>query len=188
MKRRTLFLLVGFSVLIMIGAVVSQLALADGYYFRWTTPLPTVGCDSGGGNVYFSASDQYFEYNLPAGASLHKYSIRNGITITDVIDPAPTGTGTGSNPTFDDSLAAAYYTIQLQVDTVINGAVVYRSTLTMSCPDETASISNQDFGSGYCPPYPGWLGRRRDAHANAGVLRAGEDFAGRDSSTPAPTG
>ncbi len=140
--------------LLLLIAMAAQAALAEDYYFRWTTPLPQVLCDSGGGNTYLNSTSRYYEYNLPVGATQDVYFIENGVSYYAGNYPLPSGVGSGSYGPFSDSIAAPYLTTVIQYDTVIDGQVVYRSLLTMNCPDETASISNQAFGSGMCLALP----------------------------------
>ncbi len=92
-------------------------------------------------------SDQYFEYHLPAGAMIHASVSFNGGTPVEVTLPF-SGDGTDFFPESNPTLVAPYFTLEYQVDTVIDGEVVYTSILTTNCPDETASIVNQTPGAG----------------------------------------
>ena len=140
--------LLGVLIGVLLLAGATQTVFAEDYYFRWTTPLPQVLCDSGGGNTYLNSTSRYYEYNLPVGATLDVHFIWNGVSFYAGNYPLPSGVGSGSYSPIKYSIAAPYLTSVFQYDTVIDGQVVYRSLLTMNCPDETAAISNQAFGAG----------------------------------------
>ena len=157
MRTRTLYLLVGFVALILIGAFATQMAQAAGYYWRWTS-APDAECGNDGNDYLFTGSI-FYEYNLPAGATLDEYVIENGVSTYQGNFAAPSGSGSDSISEIEVN-GPDPYTYALRYDTVIDGEVVYRSTITFHCEtvdDETSltvTITNEGFGAGECLPLP----------------------------------
>ncbi len=155
MKHRFLFSSAVFVCLFLIGALATQPAQADSYYWRFTPPLPPVSCGQDG-NVFIEALGVNYEYNLPAGASLDVYLTIDGVTNFDHSEAAPSGTGTGSIADLFYAAGLNYpTTLVVRYDTVIGKTVVYSSSITFSCQtDGAGDVSVPGGGSGTCPTLP----------------------------------
>lgn len=142
-------------------AMAAQAALAGGYYWRWTGAS---GYECGNdGDDYLFIDAQSYEYNLPSsGAVISQYEIDGGVSsyIGDITGLSGSGSGTENIST--DHNGPSPYTYAFQRDTVVDGKLVYRSTLTYTCTTDfkaestivTVTITNEDFGSGICPSAP----------------------------------
>ncbi len=142
--------------IVLIGALTAQIVQADSYFWRWTTPLPTVSCGQDG-DIYVDATDLHYEYNLPADASLDVYITVNGVTNFDHTESAPSGAGSGTIADYFNGVSASYpLTYSLRYDTVIGKAVVYNSTITFRCGEDgpgTPSLPGAG-GTGSCIDVP----------------------------------
>jgi len=150
-------MLVGFVFMIVIGAFAPRVAQAEDFYYRWTTPLPDVRCSTDG-NVYLSTTSRNYEYNLPVGATLDVYFIHNGVSTYAGNFPLSSGSGSGSFAGYSDSAPAYPFTSAIRYDTLIDGEVVYHSTIIFTCLAEgvgTAEIINSGVGAAdACLPLP----------------------------------
>ncbi len=147
--------IIGFLILV----VGTQVIFADQYYWRWTS---ATGYECGAdGDDYLFLDAQNYEYSLPAsGAVISQFEIDNGSSsyIGDITGLSGSGSGT-------ETISASYhgpdpFTYAFQRDTMVDGKLVYRSTLTYTCTDlgegadVNVTITNQAFGEGSCPPIP----------------------------------
>ncbi|HVU10408.1 MAG TPA: hypothetical protein VHD90_03980 [Phototrophicaceae bacterium] len=168
MKTQHLFYLSICVMVILIGALTTQTAQADSYFWRWTTPLPAATC-SYDGVIWVDALNVPYEYNLPAGATLDVYTTLNGVTnfVQSVV--APSGSGSDVIPEIHDGLDTSYpLTYSLRYDTVIDSEVVYSSTLTFTCGDDGVAILS-------LPPSSGSVGSCLDVPVGSVVGRFTSD-------------
>jgi hypothetical protein len=161
MKRHLLFSFAAFVFLVLIGALMTQSAQAATYYWRWTDADGyECGAEGVGADIYVGFP--VYEYNLPAsGAVISQYEINNGVSSYKGDITGLSGSGSGSETIDTDVSGTNPLTYSFQRDTMVNGLLVYRSTLTYTCGTVgrvltwNATITNQSFGSGVCPDIPG---------------------------------
>ncbi len=145
---------------VLLMAVAVQAAFAAGDYWRWTAPS---GYECGAdGDDYLDTGTLYYEFSLPAsGAVISQYVSSNGVSsyVGDITGLSGSGSGSESGSFVHGSDP---FTYALQRDTMVDGKLVYRSTLTYVCTylgegtDVTATIVNEAFGDGeaVCLPLP----------------------------------
>lgn len=136
------------------------LAGDDGAQYRRWRSSNTYSCTQTEPNVITVALDaQPIEFNnLPAGAEWTSTSINNGIVLASARYPAEQASGEivyGNFATYFETYPLTY---DFRLDTIIDGATVYRSTYSIDCDgDSEASLpvvaEQIDFG----PPADRWL-------------------------------
>ena len=147
--------IIGFLILV----VGTQAIFADQYYWRWTSADGyRCGAD---GDDYLHVGTQNYEFSLPAsGAVINQYEIDNGASSYVGDLTGLSGSGSGTEVIDADHHGSDPYTYAFQRDTMVDGKLVYRSTLTYTCTylgegtDVNVTIVNQAFGAGTCPALP----------------------------------
>lgn len=155
MKIRNRFTLAApfFVLLVMVLGITT--VQAQGFYWRFTTPLPTVTCNEGG-TFQIDIGNSTIDYYLPTPPAAITSAYQNangGAWIFEGADPFPSLSGSGTRVIIPSSFPVVSFpwTIGLRLDTSINGQVIYRSILTLSCADVgtgTASLANGVLTSG----------------------------------------
>lgn len=127
-------------------------------YRRWRTSN-TYSCARTAPDVIaVSLPEQPLEFNnLPPTAQFSSASIKNGITIAYPRFPVERVSGEMVYGSFADHFDAYPLSFDFRLDTIIDGAVVYRSTYSMACDGDTVApipvLAEQiDFG----PPADRW--------------------------------
>ena len=153
-KRSAILTLFTVLLLSMVGVISTQ---AQGYFYRFTTPLPTVTCTPDGSSFLIDLGPGVtIAYDLPTppAAITRAYNNFNGTWVFGGADPAPVLSGAGTRVvtalgSFD--VPRLPWTIAFRVETLINNQVIYRSTLTLTCSgvgSGSASVSNGSVGNG----------------------------------------
>ena len=102
---------------------------------RWLDNGKTFTCSpAGGGGVQVLISNQDVEFSgLPANAQFTINYIDNGVIQTDGPFTVEQTSGTRSYGAFSEPFAAYPFTFEFRLDTFVNGIVVYRSSILVSC-------------------------------------------------------
>jgi hypothetical protein len=112
-------------------------ALLGDRWRRWSAPK-TFTCSSVGGSVQVALDNQNVEFNnLPADAQFTINYIKNGVIDTD--GPYTVEQTSGSRPygAFATSFPGYPLSFIFRLDTLVDGVVVYQSSLDISCDGDT---------------------------------------------------
>lgn len=127
-------------------------------YRRWRASN-TYTCTSGQPNgIAVMLAEQPIEFNnLPDGAEFSPVAIKNGVAVVQGRFPVEQSDGEIVYGGFTDFFDDYPLTYGFRLDTIIDDAVVYRSTYTMACDGDTSAplpvVAEQiDFG----PPADRW--------------------------------
>lgn len=149
----------GLAVVVLCGAPPAQAGDDTAQYRRWRTSN-TYSCERTAPDVIaVSLPEQAIEFNnLPVGAEFSSASIRNGVARVSSRFPVEQSDGEIVYGNFAEYFDAYPLTYDFRLDTIIDGAVVYRSTYAMACDGNTADpvpmeAEHIDFG----PPADRWL-------------------------------
>ncbi len=148
--------------LIVSVLVASLLSLAPAhaqpYFFRWSY-APSISCVDMGSFVRLTLSTGPTDWDLPPGSVITQATNLNGV---ESFSSFSWGPGTGSNvngPSVVDVPGTYPVTVSLGFYTYVDGVLVYRSILTVSCSADTPAIMptlvNEEITSG--KPGPGTL-------------------------------
>lgn len=104
-------------------------------YRRWLDDGKTYTCtDVGGGTILVWLSNQNVEFsNLPADAQYTINYIQNGVIVTDGPYTVEQTSGTRNYGAFQIAFSAYPLTFEFRLDTIIDGTVVYQSSLIVNC-------------------------------------------------------
>ena len=133
MRRTTCLLLVLLGVMTALVAVAEPAGAVTHPYRRWTGPKAYT-CSLDGDGVKVSLANQNVEFfALPTDATFTLDYIDDGEVTTDGPFPVEQTTGTKVYGAFAESFKHYPFTFSFRVNTLINGSVVYTSTLTTTC-------------------------------------------------------
>lgn len=103
----------------------------------WTNDK-TYSCLAYGSGVAVTISNQNVEgFNLPAGAQYRPHYIVNGVDNTNGPYPVE-GNGRTIYASFLQPAASYPFTFEYRLDTIVNGTIVYQSSLTIRCTGHTS--------------------------------------------------
>ncbi len=107
----------------------------DEAYRRWLDDGKTFTCtDLGGGVIAVVLSNQNVEFNhLPPSAEFSINYIENGVLTFDGYYPVEQTSGTRSYNQFTALFTAYPLTFAFRLDTLIDGIIVYQSTVSVAC-------------------------------------------------------
>ena len=128
-------------------------AQAEGFFYRFAPPLGAVTCTTSSFGPQANISIYHVEYNLPQGATIVPYLFFNDEPpIIHTSFAGPVGMGSlGFSAFFRSGGEPFPFRIGERFDTLINGKVVYRSSLILDCPglgDGTVTVADEAFGGG----------------------------------------
>ncbi|MBL8130352.1 MAG: hypothetical protein JNL42_00735 [Anaerolineae bacterium] len=113
---------------------ISNIAPGVESYRRWLDDGKVFTCTQGVGSVQVSLNNQNVEFsNLPVDAQFTINYIRNGVIQTDGPYTVEQTSGTKNYGAFADSFPAYPLTFEFRLDTLIDGLVVYESSISVSC-------------------------------------------------------
>ena len=117
-----------------VAAMVPPAASAAGDpYRRWSSPMGYT-CGTSGSLVFVRVHDNVVEFNeLPAGAQYASTFVRNGVASTTGPLPVEQTSGTVTYGTVSVDFPSYPFTLGYRIDTLIDGRVVYRSALNITC-------------------------------------------------------
>jgi hypothetical protein len=119
---------------------VAELASADSYR-RWLAPK-TFTCSHGPSSATASIDNQNVEFaDLPAGAQYTINYIDNGVTTTNGPYTVEKTSGTQAYAPFGEFFDAYPFTFEYRLDTIVNGQVVYRSSITIACASDDSGAA-----------------------------------------------
>jgi hypothetical protein len=132
-------------------ALVSTSARAGGDQYRRWVADKTFTCTAGMGGVSVVLDNQNVEFNnLPADAQMSIHYVQDGVvTGADGPYPVEQTSGTKSYGSFLTTFPAYPLLFEFRLDTIVDGFVVYESTLVVSCAGDGAGvpvIENADIG------------------------------------------
>ena len=119
-----------------VAAIVnSDTGPAPDQFRRWLDNGKVFTCtDMGGGTIEVKLSNQDVEFNnLPADAEFMINYIDNGVTTTDGPYVVEQTSGTKAYGALAENFAAYPLTFVFRLDTIINGVLVYQSSLSVAC-------------------------------------------------------
>jgi hypothetical protein len=134
-----------------------DLGAGSGVHFRrWLDDGKTFTCtDMGGGIIQVLLSNQDVEfYNLPVDAEFTLNYIDNGVNTPSGPFTVEQTSGTRNYGSFAENFTSYPLTFEFRIDTLINGVVVYQSSLIVSCTgDATGPLTpiNVDLSGGGTP-------------------------------------
>lgn len=134
--------------------LLGQAAYAQTYYYRWAS-APAFTCQAGSapGTADVVFASQPVEWNSPAsGGTLMFDYITNGTVASDGPYPAPAGSGT---QTFGSLLmpgGALPATFSFRLNTLVNGTLVYQSTMSATCATTTSTGTSTITSMAIAPP------------------------------------
>jgi hypothetical protein len=147
--RRIFLLFSGFIALILLGLLPANRTLAATVQFRrWLDDGKTITCtDVGGGVIHVDLNNQDVEFaNLPADAQFTLHYIDNGVDSADGPFTVEQTSGTHVYGSFSEHFSSYPLKFEFRIDTIVNGDVVYQSSIKVSCSHDTspapASIKN----------------------------------------------
>ena len=147
---------------------------AEGNQYRRWVDDKTYSCTTGAGVVYANLNNQNVEFNnLPASAQFTINYIDNGVNTPDGPYPVEQTSGTKAYGAFAESFPAYPFTFEFRLDTIIDGLVVYSSSITISCSGDTAStpVTPVNVDTGFA--YRRWLNNKTySCTTGAGVVYA----------------
>jgi hypothetical protein len=135
--RKTLvfFLLIGVT---LFGILPTASVYAEDQYRRWLSPK-NFTCTTGVGGVEVAIDNQDIEFNnLPADAQYTLNYIKNGIIHTDGPFTVEQTSGTRHYAAFATDFASYPLTFDFRMDTIINGVVVYKSSIDITCNSDSS--------------------------------------------------
>ncbi len=162
----------GLSLVLMVLLPIFSVSAEGNQFRRWAADK-TYSCTTGAGVVYANLNNQNIEFNnLPADAQFTINYIRNGVLTVDGPYTVEQISGTKAYGAFAQSFPAYPFTFEFRLDTLIEGVVVYTSSVTINCAGDTASTPitpvNVDTGYAYrrwvnnktftCAPFGGGVG------------------------------
>lgn len=125
--------------------LTAPLAHAATVYYRWASS-PAVTCEPHGAGVWAIFASQPIEWaNIPAGAQIRYIYASNDAVETE--GPFPIVAGTGSQIFGSLAIRGHGYplNVSLRIETIVEGSVIYSSTLSGSCGGDgggTSSVSS----------------------------------------------
>jgi hypothetical protein len=133
-------------VLVFSIVVVVVPALAQTYYYRWAY-APAASCATVSTHVEVHLASQPVEWDMPAaGGAFNLVYIDNG-AVQSVDGPfALAGSSSHVYGAFAESFPTYPAKFDFRIETLVNGHLVYTSTLSVTCKHDgetTATISNQ---------------------------------------------
>ncbi len=129
---------------------------AQPYYYRWAS-VPAASCLDMGGSVQITIPNVYVEWDLPVGNEWTITFNLNGSSYTEGPFSWPPGTGSQGYGASTETISGPYPVFYSeQLDTFVDGVLVYRSTYTVNCSADgpaTVTLVNEEITSG--DPGPG---------------------------------
>ena len=150
----------GLSLVLMVLIPNFSVSAEGNQYRRWVADK-TYSCTTGAGVVYANLNNQNVEFNnLPANAQFTINYIRNGVLTVDGPYTVEQISGTKAYSAFAQSFPAYPFTFEFRLDTLIEGVVVYTSSVTINCAGDTAStpITPVNVDTGYA--YRRWVNNK----------------------------
>src|SRR5262245_58502657 len=122
------------AILLLLALVPDNASAGPGApYRRWISPK-VLTCSSPGPGVQAAIDNQNVEFNaLPADAQYTINYVLNGVTTTTGPLTVEQTSGTRNYAAFSQGAPSYPFTFLFRLDTIINGEVVYTSTLDLSC-------------------------------------------------------
>ncbi|MBK8022275.1 MAG: hypothetical protein IPK19_12795 [Chloroflexi bacterium] len=127
---------------VLLVVVLSSFAVsaAGESYRRWIEAGKTYTCTQSGASVEVLLNNQDVEFsNLPASAQFTINYIKNGLTSTDGPFPVEQTSGTKNYGSFAVDFPSYPLTFEFRLDTLIDGEVVYQSSIIIDCAADTAA-------------------------------------------------
>src|SRR5262249_15506440 len=110
----------------------AHLASAESYR-RWLAPK-TFTCSHGAGSASAALNNQDVEFSdLPVGAQFTINYVDNGVTTTSGPFGVELTTGTFPYASFAEPSPSCPFAFDFRIDTIVNGQVVYRSSINIAC-------------------------------------------------------
>ena len=108
-------------------------------YRRWADDGKAYSCaDAGGGVIHVDLSNQNVEFDaLPAAAQFTINYVKNGVETADGPYTVEKTSGTQNYGAFRADFAAYPLVLDFRLDTILDGVVVYRSTLHIACTGDS---------------------------------------------------
>jgi len=128
----------GLLFLFLLASFAVQAAPGE-QYRRWINNK-NISCTTGSGVVYANLDNQDVEFNnLPADAQFVINYIDNGVNSPDGPFTVEQTSGTKAYGSFAESFPSYPFTFEFRLDTLIDGIVVYQSSIHIDCTGDTAS-------------------------------------------------
>lgn len=145
-----------------INTLVTEVA-----YRRWLDDGKTFTCTDTGTQIEVFLNNQNVEFfNLPVDAQFTINYIRNGVITTDGPYTVEQTSGTRNYGAFMDIFPSYPLTFEFRLDTIINGIIVYQSSLIVTCAgDLTGTLTPVNVIPGADPGVPGGPGTAAGAPA-----------------------
>jgi hypothetical protein len=135
MHRLRLF--IQLPVVLALLAGTARLGSAESYR-RWLAPKMFT-CSHGVDSAAVTLDNQNIEFSdLPAGALFTLNYVDNGVTTTNGPYGVEQTSGTKAYGSFQESFPSYPFTFEFRLDTIVNGQVIYRSSLSVSCSDDAS--------------------------------------------------
>ncbi|MFN8527730.1 MAG: hypothetical protein U0670_03870 [Anaerolineae bacterium] len=127
------------ALLALLFAVFAVQAAPGEQYRRWLNNK-SMSCSTGSGVVYANLSNQDVEFNnLPADAQFTINYVDNGLNTPSGPYTVEQTSGTKAYGSFAESFPSYPFTFEFRLDTLIDGIVVYQSSIFINCSGDMAS-------------------------------------------------